>query len=177
VEQKQHNPKTGKRVIGWVLFFLVLLLLFASILPGSRPSKKGAQMASWNEMKTIALALDQYQQDHNGTLPQHFSELVPEYISSPATFFMQSKYNTSACVIPTNLDSHPELIDLFSPYSFIVLPDKRILVWERPGIWTDNTMSYFLFPDNNQSSDIFQAFRSDNVTTEEFEQRFLHGFH
>jgi hypothetical protein len=59
VEQKQSTSKTGKRVIGWVLFFLVPLLLFASILPGSRPGKKGAQMASWNEMKAIALALDQ----------------------------------------------------------------------------------------------------------------------
>jgi hypothetical protein len=160
-----------------VLFFLILLLFFASILPVSRPSKRGAQMASWNEMKAIAQALDQYQQDHMGTLPHHFSELVPEYISSPAAFFMQSKYNTRTCVIPTNLDSHPELIDLFSPYSFIALPNKRILVWERPGMWTDNTMSYFLFPDDTHFSDFFLAFRSDNVTPEEFEQQFLHGFH
>jgi hypothetical protein len=110
-------------------------------------------------------------------LPQHFSQLAPEYISSPATFFMQSRYNTGTCVIPTNLDSHPELIDLFLPYSFAMLPDKRIPVWERPGIWTDNTMSYFLFPDDSRPSDIFQAFRSNNVTPEEFEQLFLHDFH
>ena len=176
MEQEQPKSKLSKRILIGVVVLFVLAIFLDMLFPGFGPKNLGYHLMSWTQMKQIALALNQYRQDHNGVAPRHFSELVPNYISTPKMFFMQSKYNTSTCVIPANLDSQPELIDIFSPYSFIVLPDQRILVSERPGVWMDNIMSYFLLDDRNQPTNIFEGFRACRVTPEEFQQRFSRGF-
>jgi hypothetical protein len=176
VEQAPPKASLSKRVISAAFILFFLLIILALLLPNSGLQKGGYHLQSWSNMKQIALAVYQYQLDHDGATPQKLSQLDRKYVE-PEQFFYQSKYNTSVCFIPANIESHPELIELFSPYSFVVLPDKRIIVWEHPGMWIDNRMGYFVFPDDNRSSDIFQAFRSDIVTTEEFEKRFLAGFH
>lgn len=175
MEQEQHKSKFSKRILTGGVILFVLVIFVAVLLPSFGPKRRGYHLMSWTQMKQIASAINQYQLDHNGTPPQKLSQLVPNYANSEM-FFLQSKYNTSLCFVPTNAESHPELIDMFSPYSFVTLSDKRILIWERPGMWIDNTMSYFVFPDDNQQTNIFQTSRSNRVTAEEFEQRFLRGF-
>jgi hypothetical protein len=176
VEQARSKSSMSKRVVSGTLILFLLLILSPLLFPISGLKEDGYHFLSWSNMKHIALAVYQYQLVHDETAPQKLSQLVPNYANSEM-FFLQSKYNTSLCFVPTNAEAHPELIDKFSPYSFVVLPDKRILVWERPGMWIDNTMSYFVFPDDNQSTNIFQTSRSNRVTAEEFQRRLSRSFH
>jgi hypothetical protein len=128
-------------------------------------------------MQEIALAIDSFRRDHNGMAPSRLSELVPKYLPASELLF-NSKYSTS--IVPANADGHPELVDIFSPYSFTILSDQRILVVENPSMWSDGLMSYFLFDSKGQptnSSRVFQAFEKYHTTPEEFENRFSNGFH
>jgi hypothetical protein len=158
VEETRPKSKLQKRVIYGILILSALLILMAMLEPGFGPKRQGYHTMSWQRMEQIGLAINQYRLDHAGTNPQKFSQLVPVY-ANWQVFFIQSKYNTSLCFMPTNVESHPELVDIFSPYSFVILPDKRILIWERPGMWTDqSTMRYLLFDNDIQPADIFKAF-------------------
>src|SRR5258708_18559299 len=125
VEETRSNPKLLKRVVNGILIFFVLLILLGSLFPSFGPKRMGYHLMSWQWMEQIALAINQYRQDHDGTNAQKFSQLVPAY-ANWQVFFIKSKYNTSLCFIPTNVESHSELIDTFSPYSFVILRDKRI---------------------------------------------------
>ncbi|MEI9963198.1 MAG: hypothetical protein WDM76_19415 [Limisphaerales bacterium] len=174
--EARSKMKLLKRVLVGFLILFTLLVLLAILFPGLGPKRMGSHLASWQRMNQIALAINQYRQAHDGANPQKFSQLVPVY-ANWQTFFIHSKYNTGLCFIPTNVEAHPELIDLFSPYSFALLPDKRILIWERPGMWTDDTMRYLLFDNDNQPTNIFQLFHSNSITAEVFEEKFLGNFH
>ena len=139
--------------------------------------EKGYHFFSVARMQEIALAVDSYRRDHKGAAPSRLSELVPNYLSASKLLFY-SRYSTS--IVPRNADSHPELVNIFSPYSFAILSDQRILVVEHPDMWPDGLMTYFVFDSKSQptnSSQVFQAFEKCRITPEEFENRFSNGFH
>src|SRR5438046_4363563 len=97
-----------------IVAVLGAFLLFRMLTPGFGHRKRGYQMISWLNMRQIALALESYRRDHNDSLPRRLSELSPDYVRSSHVLFFESPY--SRCVAPTNAASHPELIDVFSPY-------------------------------------------------------------
>ena len=123
-------------------------------------------------MKQIGLGIELFRRDHDNQFPHKLSELVPEYISAPNVFFLQSPYTTS--FTPPNTAFPPELIDVFSAYFFEVLPDHRLLITERPGLWKDGTMTYLLLDSKMQP---VGTSRSCCVTPYEFELRFIGQFH
>jgi hypothetical protein len=64
------------------------------------------------------------------------------------------------------------LIDTFSPYNFMKLPDSRIVVVERPGFWKDGKITYLL---QGKDGKVVGDDRSCHVSPEEFAQRFASG--
>lgn len=169
----QTSPKWKliKRAFLGILVLLGILMVSWMLLPfGHGLRSMGYHVNSWAKMEGIAKSLYHFREEHNGVMPVRLSELVPKYLLSENLLFY-SPYTTS--VMPTETKSQPELIDFFSPYSFAVLQDQRILVSERPGMWLDGTMTYLLLDDRMQPVGTANSCR---VTLYEFQRRLLSQF-
>jgi hypothetical protein len=171
MEQEDRSQKSGKRIAFWVIALAGIAVLAGIALPGHGPLRNGYHAMSWTQMKQISLGIEQFRRDHHDQFPHRLSELAPEYIGSLNVFFFQSPYTTS--FTPPYTAFPPELIDVFSAYIFEVLPDQRLLIAERPGLWKDGTMTYLLL---DSKMEPVGTVKSCRVTPYEFELRFMRQF-
>jgi len=155
-----------------VIVLVAIAVLVGIALPHHGTLSMGYHVQSWMQMKQIGFGIEQFRRDHDGHYPHRLSELAPEYFSAPNVFFFQPPGATS--FRPPNTALPPELIDVFSAYVFEVLPDQRLLITERPGLWKDGKMTYLLLDSKMEPVGTFQ---SCCVTPYEFELRFMRQFH
>jgi hypothetical protein len=72
-------------IVGAVLFVSIpFLAVFAAILiPNFIHARAESMMvADENNLKNVAIALEQYAVDHNGKYPDHLPQLVPQYLKA-----------------------------------------------------------------------------------------------
>jgi hypothetical protein len=81
---------------------------------------------------------------------EKLSDLVPDYLDDPKLFLFASPDRN----FPGDVDlmAHRELIDMFSAYGFLRLPDYRLVVFERPGFRRGGDVSYIIQGNDGQSS-------------------------
>jgi len=123
-------------------------------------------------MSNLALGLSAYAEDYNGNLPKKWADLVPNYLPDPTDYFcFQSPYTKP--IAKVDILAHRELIDAVAPYLYMKLPDGRILVVERTGLWNDGKITYFLRgADGKPVGDAMQC----HVSPEEFARRLAANF-
>lgn len=121
--------------------FLAVGLLFSMVSsqPGAR--RGGGQATSIQHIEQIAVAIHRYQQAHNGQTPQRLSELM-DYVPTTTAFYLRCDYANT--YVSEDIDSQRDFIDLFSPYRFFMLKDRRVVVCEQPGMWVSKTIGYCL---------------------------------
>jgi len=125
---------------------------------------------SINQIRPIACLIQAYRQDHNGQNPERLSQLV-DYSPTTNIFYFRCRYGNTYAV--QNADSQRDFVDLFSPFRFLVLNDKRVVVCEQSGIWPDGSIGYCLMsadPTNIMPEEIGRFLAAD------FETRLLNGF-
>jgi hypothetical protein len=122
-------------------------------------------------MQGIAKAAADYANAHDDKMPQKISDLVPDYyLDDPKMLLFYSP--DSNRVDDLDLTTHRELIDLFSAYGFLRLPDHRILVFERPG-FRKNGMIYVIQGNDGRC---FGYLSRCYASPKEFVQRLRQGF-
>ncbi len=84
----ENHPK--RRWVGWIIGIICVVIIGGLPLPRPALQLSGYRILSWNRMQNIALTLKAYQKDHSGKLPDHFSELVPDYYDGPELFYFSS---------------------------------------------------------------------------------------
>jgi hypothetical protein len=134
--------KAGWSISTWLGFSLVLLVFVGLALPSFGPQTLGCQIQSASQMKLIGVAAEAYRTDH-GAYPKRLSQLAPEYIS-PELFCFRCRYG--AAFVPANADKDLKLIDAFSAYEIQILGDGRALIFERLPMWSDQTIGFYLVP-------------------------------
>src|SRR6266481_8606403 len=70
----------------------------------------------------------EYRQAHGAECPNHLSELVG-YVPTTNVFYFKCRYANTYTI--KDVVSQPDLIEIFSPYHFVILSDKRIVVCEQ----------------------------------------------
>lgn len=122
-------------------------------------------------MHGIARAITAYAAAHHDNLPQKLSDLVPDYLDDPKLLLFSSPDRN----FPGDVDlmAHRELMDMFSAYGFLRLPDHRLLVFERPGPRKGGDVNYIIQDNDGQS---FGYLDSCYASPNEFMQRLSHGF-
>jgi len=161
------------RVLLWAGVFGALLFLIAALTPGSGPRVAGCRKQSLNQMRQIAAALQLYQADNHGHFPERFSQLVPKYASSPV-FYFHCRYGDVAVPPPVSQTYDARLVDVFSPYAFIQLPDGRALVYEHSINWAPkHLVGYCLTTGSEQYPD--DTF-TGRLPPAEFAEKYLMGF-
>ena len=118
----------------------------------------------------IATLIEDFQQDNEGRLPARMSQLAP-LAEGLRIFYFRCRVGSAR--VPANAETQPGLIDLFSPYAFVPLPDGRVVVFERVRIWQDDErIGYCL-----TSSDFREPPSAvERVTPQEFADKFLATF-
>jgi hypothetical protein len=149
--------------------FLIAVVL-SSMFPGHGPGLRGCQAMSINRIKDIAYLIQTYRQNHDGRNPEHLSQLADN--STVSVFYFSCRYGNTYMV--TNADARRDFVDLFSPYRFLVLNDKRVVVCEQPGLWPDGTIGYCVTsadPANTEPGEMARFPAAD------FEMRLRNNFH
>jgi hypothetical protein len=167
----QTKRKAGRRVVLWLCVALFLLFLAGSSFPGHGPRKRGCQFQSDIQMHQIAICIVLYSRDHGGAFPGRLSQLVPDYLPETRVFYFTCRYGT--IFTPPNADNEPRLIDTFSPYSLLPLPDGRALVFERLPMWSDDTIGFQIVSNDMQPN---EPLRHSRLPRDEFSRQYLHGF-
>jgi hypothetical protein len=161
-----------RRILKWLAVVVILIALILSVLPGHRLSMSGYIDESFNQMADLAVAISCYASDHNGNLPKKWSDLIPNYADYPnQRFLFSSPY--SEPIKAVDLQAHPELTNIYTPYRYMKLADGRIVVVEKPGFWKDGKITYFL--QGPDGAPVGNA-RLCHVTPEEFAQRVAANF-
>jgi len=165
-----RKPRYTKLV---VCLGVVLLLIVFVCLPSPRHviSESGWEIYRFGCMSNIARAINAYAIAHEGRLPAKMSDLFPENLEDPRMLLFRSKDFSPAREV--DFHAHPELIDAFCAYAFTRLPDRRVVVFERPGLRKDGRMLYCLMgPDGEAVGDTDCC----DVTPEEFVRRLQLAF-
>ena len=134
--------KAGLGISTWLGFSLVLLVCAGFALPSFGPRTRGCQTQSASQMRQIGIAAETYRADH-GAYPERLSQLAADY-ASPGLFYFRCPYG--AAFVPANADRDLKLIDAFSTYGLQILGDGRALIFERLPMWPDQTIGFYLVP-------------------------------
>jgi hypothetical protein len=99
------------------------------------------------------------------------SDLVPDYyLDDPKTLLFYSP--DSNPVDDLDLTTHRELIDMFTAYGFLRLPDHRIVVFERPGF----RKGYMNYTIRGNDGRFFGYLSSCSASPKEFTDLLNQGF-
>jgi hypothetical protein len=164
-----------KRFLSYKSFLIIVLLFILLVLIGLfvpvSSNEQRHHAISHGNLERIANAISAYEADHEGKLPQNLGILFPDYETDIQAFLLG--FSDTNYPFVRDLSVHQELIDTFSPYSFMRLKDGRILVVERPGLWRDGKITYFILgkPPGPMSN-----IGSAPITPIEFERQFANGF-
>jgi hypothetical protein len=120
-------------------------------------------------MEEIAYAITAYTADSHHP-PQELSDLFPKYMEDPKVLLLTPPDSPSPA---GNIDllAHRDLINLLSAYGFLLLPDHRVIVIQRPGFRKDGKMMYCLLGNDGEP-----VKNTLSVSLEEFMRRLNHGF-
>jgi len=134
-------------VAGGILLVLFLLGLI-TITPAGHGSPRTLQhLASMDELRGFGLGLIDYAEDHAESFPSSIADLGDR--SFERYGFQGNPFFTGTHVLlfaPTDLDPSPLLVQVFSPYSYIVTRDRcHLIVFEKPGLWDDHELAYIDF--------------------------------
>lgn len=127
------------RIIGIILGLLLIVIILSLLFPGHGSRQTACRFNSINQIQDIAYLVQIYRQNHNGQNPDLLSQLV-DYSPTVDVFYLPCPYANSYAV--TNLNAQRDFVDLFSPFRFLGLNDKRVVVCEQPGLWPDGTIAY-----------------------------------
>lgn len=92
-----RSPEKKSWGCWWVALVSIALVLWAifKVLPTSVPVEQAKEMAGLEQVRTIAIALNDYAADHDGAYPEGASStevfqklLDGKYVSDPKTFFV-----------------------------------------------------------------------------------------
>jgi len=119
-------------------------------------------------MREIGIAAETYRADH-GAYPKRLSQLAAEY-ASPGLFYFRCRYG--AAFVPANADKDLKLIDAFSAYEIQILGDGRALIFERLPMWSDQTIGFYLVPQEAPPT----GSESRRLPREEFAKLYSAGF-
>lgn len=128
-----------------MIAFIAILTIIYLIHPSSGPRLKGYQQKSLNNISTIGSSLQMYRQNNQGAIPMKLSDLLP-YIPDNRVFFISN--NSANIYYPTSANINEMDIDVFSPYRFIQINDKRCLVFENIGMWRDKSIGFCIISSN-----------------------------
>ncbi|MDZ4859398.1 MAG: DUF1559 domain-containing protein [Candidatus Hydrogenedentes bacterium] len=124
----------SRNVLRWVIiaallvvitpFVLAMLGIVAAIvLPAFARSREAAQRASCqNNLKQIAIAIENYTNEHSDTRPSKMSDLYPKYLNDANVFACPSGRNTHR-----TLDD----MDMWSAYEFVANGNDGSIVREK----------------------------------------------
>lgn len=163
----------AKSAIVVLLFLAALVLLTPRIRLADGHGSRELQYKSrsFASMQGIAKAVADYAAAHQDNLPQKMSDLVPNYyLDDPKMLLFYSP--DSNPVGHLDLKAHRELIDMFTAYGFLRLPDHRIVVFERPG-FRNNYIIYIIQGNDGRS---FGYLSSCSATPKEFTTLLSQGF-
>lgn len=133
------------QALGWKVIakdssiYLPLLFVAASLLTCScNPShvSTGPRITSTAHLHTIGVALRDYKDEH-GRLPERFSDLVPDYITSSnmAIFYITNEL-TKQQGVPSNWNVDSAVIDEHSSYVYLGTNDMHgIIAFEKTNLW------------------------------------------
>jgi hypothetical protein len=161
----------GLLLLGLLLGFFILLIFFQP--PISYVGKRAVMAKSLSDMADIGEAIVSYKRDHKGTPPQELGDLVPNYIRDPLIFRFTT-LETSPMGDP-DFVKHPELINVFSPYTFLNLSDGRVVVMQKPGFWKDGLLTYCIVPGVDRDASL-NLIDKNHVTPDEFLRRYENNF-
>ena len=153
-----------------IFVFTLLLMMPLVIRPSFGPRLRACEAVSINNMRLIAGGIQAFQRAHSGESPSRLSEVV-KYVPETADFYLHCPYANAR--MPETPSAAREFVDLLSPYRFIVMKDRRVVVFEQPEMWTDGTIGYCLLGANANSPMIEQVGR---FRSSDFGEYFRHGF-
>jgi hypothetical protein len=155
---------------GYLIAAVAIVIAIASLSLRWPILRRSADRAgSFNFMEEIGRAIAAYAAEHNDSLPVRISELVPR--SFEDTKRLRALVTKEAWHFDITI--HKPLIDAFCVYDFMRFPDRRILVFERPGVGDKGMVLYCLLAPDGQA---IGGFSECYVPADEFARRILDGF-
>jgi hypothetical protein len=132
---RQMKPSQRTRLVR-----VAWLILASAFLLGCDSWSSPPRISSYSNLHRIGVALRDYRDDH-GMLPQHLSDLVPQYISTNQLGIF---YTTNAFArpgpIPPDWASNPTRIDQFSSYVYLGTNSQcDVVAFERTNLWITTT--------------------------------------
>ena len=157
MSSSQKWPEVWSIVLG---LFVVGLLFFLRLPSGNAYSaEQVSEMKSDNNIRCIVLWVLQYEKEHGGKMPGNMKD-VAEYSDGSFAFFYPPtpifptppdsltnidtiNAHTGYCIVyktNTNLPSHAVGYHT-AGYDLVHSSTTKLLVYEKPGLWTDGTVS------------------------------------